>query len=188
MAVRPADTPYFNSAHGLPCCMLSKRQGGGGENRVFRPRGRAGRKFARILQVGETQDDGESGDSAFFLDGSAEGRAYDAVGRVGGGGGYACNLSGGLCMRESVRIEKKSWPGLGFFPFSAVAFSALRQDVFVLAARRKLFAAKKSRFVRLKTAEKAGEMLLYGNSPARFLTLGFLFHKFYISFLSGKTL
>lgn len=100
MAVRSADTPYFNSAHGHPCCMLSKRQGGGGENRVFRPDGRAGRKFARILRVGETQDDGESGDSAFFLAGSAGGRAHDAVGRAGGGGGYACNLSGGCCMRR----------------------------------------------------------------------------------------
>lgn len=35
---------------------------------------------------------------------------------------------------------------------------------------------------------KAGEMLLYGSSPARFLTLGFLFHKFRIACLSGKTL
>lgn len=93
-----------------------------------------------------------------------------------------------MLYAQAVRIEKKSRPELGFFPFSAVAFSALRQDVFVLAARRKRFAAKKSRFVRLRMTGKAGEMLLCGSSPAHFLTLGFLFHKFRIVYLSGKTL
>lgn len=43
MVVLPTDTPYFNCAHGHPCCILSKRQDGGARIAYSVPKnGRAG--------------------------------------------------------------------------------------------------------------------------------------------------